>query len=557
MDTEARTRRRLALGALLVALLAWSASVVRGGFAYDDRLAVLENPVVDGTLPATEAFRRDYWHHVDDAGQYRPLATLSLRLDHVVFGERAWGYHLTNVLLHVLVTAVFALVLLGLPGSSPVAFLGLMVFAAHPVLADSVAWISGRTSMLGALGGAIALASVVRLRRIPTVLMGVTLGLLVGLLGKEDAVVFVLPVFVLAALRSRRLAVACTFSFASALAVYLVLRAGALGSPLPAATHEALADTPLLERLLYAGRGLLEGARLVLFPVAYPPSYRAAPGFTPDALPAAWAALGWAPWLALVVGGVLAFRRGHRAARPALAWTGASCAMAALALLPVLQIVPAGVAFAPRFLYLPLLFAAPAAGALLRRLPSILPALVVVVLVVGAWVRAGVYADVESYCRAVIDHVPGDAAARNDLGLALEAEGHVEAAHEAWIQAVQADPRYSRAWSNLGRAAIEAGDLEDATRFLRRAVATGPGNPVAHVNLGSVLLRRERYAEAADAYEEATHLAPGMQAAWRGLGHALWRAGDVVGARRALARALALAPNDERTRALLRAVGPD
>ena len=43
--------------------------------------------------------------------------------------------------------------------------------------------------------------------------------------------------------------------------------------------------------------------------------------------------------------------------------TGASCVLAALSLAPTLQLVPAGVVFAPRFLYLPLLFGVVATGA--------------------------------------------------------------------------------------------------------------------------------------------------------------------------------------------------
>src|SRR5215475_12724733 len=31
---------------------------------------------------------------------YRPLEPISLRLDHLIWGESPWGYHLTNILLH-------------------------------------------------------------------------------------------------------------------------------------------------------------------------------------------------------------------------------------------------------------------------------------------------------------------------------------------------------------------------------------------------------------------------------------------------------------------------
>ena len=70
------------------------------------------------------------------------------------------------------------------------------------------------------------------------------------------------------------------------------------------------------------------------------------------------------------------------------------------------QLIPAGVVFAPRFLYLPLLFGVAGVGAVMRRLPSIFPGVVVLVLVIAASIRCNVYADVERYNRAVLAHVP-------------------------------------------------------------------------------------------------------------------------------------------------------
>ena len=39
---------------------------------------------------------------------YRPLVTLMLSLDAAIYGLKAWGFHLTNVLLHLCVCAAFA-----------------------------------------------------------------------------------------------------------------------------------------------------------------------------------------------------------------------------------------------------------------------------------------------------------------------------------------------------------------------------------------------------------------------------------------------------------------
>ncbi len=577
---------------------------MRSGFSFDDREVLEGNPVVSGALPARTAFQRDYWHHRGDAGHYRPLATLTLRVDRSLYGDAARGYHATNVALHALVVALaFGLaVRLRGPGAaergaaergaaergdaergdaergdarSPraeagiaAAALGLAVFAAHPALADSVAWISGRTSMLAAAGGLAGAHAVLAAARVPgpagslAMLLASALGVLAGLLGKEDAIVFAVVLPWLASRSGRGLALAALLGAAAGVGAYLALRAGALGSPWPRAPHAPLAAAPLAERLAVGGRAACEALRVAALPVGYPPSYATSPRLLDaDAAGAQTRALlGWLWVLGLAaLGAGFALRRAARAS-PAVPLAACGALLAALAALPVLQLVPAGELLAPRFLYLPLLFAAPLAGRALLvvaracGVPRAAPAVLVVALAAPCWQRAGVYADRGSYRLEMLRHVPDDVGSWNDLGLWKEERGDLRGAREAWVRATELAPDYSRAWSNLGRLALEAGELDQAERLWRRAVAAGPRNPVAHCNLGNLLLRLGRPDEAAELYREAARLAPGLSAAWRGLGRSLADAGQASSARAALLRALALDPGDRLARTLLDAL---
>jgi len=555
------------LACVLLAILAWSGSIVRGGFAFDDREATLANPVVTGALGARAAFERDYWEHLGPAGHYRPLATLALRADRALWGERPAGWHLTNVVLHALCVALlgFLLLLLGpTTHGDALPWAGLAVFAVHPALADAVAWISGRTSLVsaaGGLAGAVALLALGVPWRAPSAtrsgaaVLASALGLAFALLGKEDGVVFA-PLYLLLALRhSRRMAVASALGCAVGIGLVLALRAHALDSPWPKATHlpSPLSDSPA--RLLIGGRAVLEGLRLVAFPAGYPPSYERSREFAPDAqLLALKAALGWLFWIALVAAGLLAARRRPRST---VAW---SAALAALCVAPVLQFVPAGALFAPRWLYLPLAFGAVLVHAGWRAAGAALPSgrarmavatLLLGLCVLGAWWRAGVYAGRGSFAEAVLAHEPRDAPAWNDLGLAREEEGDLAGARAAFERSAALDPLYSRPWSNLGRFALESGDLAAAEVALRRAADLGPRNPVAQVNLGSLLLRLGQFRGAETSYRRAIELAPGMGAAWRGLGRALEEQGRRGEAREALRRALACDPADRAARAAL------
>ena len=553
---------------VLLVLLAWARAPLSGGAAYDDREA-LASPVVRGELPALEAFRRDYWHHLGDAGHYRPVATLSLRLDHLLWGGAWRGYHLTNVLLHlgVVLGAWLLARRLGLPRRE--ALLGAAAFGLHPALADSVAWISGRTSMLSALGGLGALlaasaAPAPRSRAGPSrarasargeqarllgVGAGVAAGLLLGLLGKEDALVLAPAAVLVAWWRGgRRAALAAAAGAGLALLAAGSLRAGALGSPWPEAPQAPLAGLPLQERLAFGGRALGEAARLALLPLGPSPSYRHVAGFHPGAPPPATWLLAWAPFLlALVVGAAWLARvtGAERAAREGSAVRAAALLLAPASLLPVLQIVPAGEVFAPRFLYLPLLLGVPLWGALLARLVRALPwaGAVLAALVIGlAWRGSAPYLGLGRWAEAVLARAPHDVGAWNTLGLAREERGEPEAAREAWRRATEIDPGYGRAWSNLGRLLAAEGDLAAAEDALRRAVAGGPANPIARCNLAALLLRRDGAAEALELYRSACALAPGLAPAWRGRANAAGRLGLEQEARSARARAAALDP---------------
>ena len=91
------------------------------GFAFDDPVAVIDNPLVDGRLPAVEALSRSFWGDrpgFEHLASWRPLTVWSLRLDHVLGGGEPGAFHTTNLLL--LLALVFAVVRLGLRwGLSP------------------------------------------------------------------------------------------------------------------------------------------------------------------------------------------------------------------------------------------------------------------------------------------------------------------------------------------------------------------------------------------------------------------------------------------------------
>ncbi|MCA9017389.1 MAG: hypothetical protein KDA77_18850, partial [Planctomycetaceae bacterium] len=119
---------------------------------WDDPWYVIHNPLVKSWDPdnlqkiATQVVTRNY----------APLTVLSFLVDHSLYGMWAGGYHLTNILLHLVNSILVFLLVTRLTGNRLVGWATAAVFAIHPVQVETVVWISSRK---GLLSGAFILAS--------------------------------------------------------------------------------------------------------------------------------------------------------------------------------------------------------------------------------------------------------------------------------------------------------------------------------------------------------------------------------------------------------------
>lgn len=77
----------------------------------------------------------------------RPLLNVSFLIEKYIYGIKPYGYHLTNVMLHIF--AVFSVfLLLSLKYDKKKVFIVSILFACHPALTQAVVWIPGRNDSL-------------------------------------------------------------------------------------------------------------------------------------------------------------------------------------------------------------------------------------------------------------------------------------------------------------------------------------------------------------------------------------------------------------------------
>src|SRR5204862_3665477 len=145
--------RRSALACAATSLLGGLVylNALHNPFVYDDYHMVVDNP----SLPHPFDFRRLLLYQVT-----RPVVNFSYAIDRAVWGAGPFGFHVTNVFLHMVNVALLFLLARWLaqdrfrrkpttaPNPDVVAVTAAALFAVHPMMTESVGYISGRTEVL-------------------------------------------------------------------------------------------------------------------------------------------------------------------------------------------------------------------------------------------------------------------------------------------------------------------------------------------------------------------------------------------------------------------------
>lgn len=97
-----------------------------------------------------------------DTANWHPLTWLSHLLDYQIFGQRVWGHHLSNLVLHGLNALALFLLLRTMTGTLWRSFFVAAFFAVHPLRVESVAWVAERKDVLSTFFFLLTLFAYVR-----------------------------------------------------------------------------------------------------------------------------------------------------------------------------------------------------------------------------------------------------------------------------------------------------------------------------------------------------------------------------------------------------------
>jgi tetratricopeptide (TPR) repeat protein len=355
----------VALGA--VTLLAYANSF-SSGFVLDNRGLLLQDPRIrEATTENLKLIlQHTYWWPYGESGLYRPFTTLSYLFNYALLGNAGHpaGYHWINFLLHAAnVLLVYALARRLLRDLWPSVWIAAL-WAAHPVLTESVTNIIGRADLLAGitlLGGFLMYLKSAECtdRRRWAWLAGLAFTTAVGVFSKESAVT-VLGVIVLYELtwwRERRQGSALA---AGSVAVLLALEVmwyarGAIFGHLPP-TRFPYWDNPLVDADFWTAR--LTALKVIskYLALLFWPAHLSCDYSYAQIPMATGAGSDWLAWL-MVAAAAAAVVLVYRRSRPLFFL----CLMAGVTFLPTSNLLfPIGTIMAERFLYLPAIAAAAA-----------------------------------------------------------------------------------------------------------------------------------------------------------------------------------------------------
>jgi len=533
-------RRALAHGAFLALALALTYSgSFDGQFVSDDVRAVRDNERIRSLAPGHVASMLTSFY---DAS-YVPVTELSLALDHALFGPEPFGFHVTNLILHLVCTLLVYAILARLGLGATAAALVALLWAVHPIQVESVAWISERKNVLSGtfLLGAFLAHLGWRERPRPALLAGVFLLYGLALLSKLVAVV--LPVLCLAhafTVRSRLERRDGIVAGAMLLLAALALTVNLVGSPVHG-TSRYHGGSPLVT-WMSSSVVVLRYLGHIVWPRDLAYAYDVVLHGSPFALPV----LAGTATVAFGLAGALVLMRRGRLTGFWLLWFFACLA-------PMLNLIPFRSMMQDRYLYLALL--GPLAAVATVAAPRLRAGPPAAAAVAAALVLAAVFAglshrQVETWS----DRVSLDQQVARSYAILLGPPGMWDPftserpAKLAFLEArLQEDPS-AVIHNNLGGLLYQQGRLEEALVHLERARELDPRSVVVRLALARAYLQDQRIEAALAELEVALERRPLHPLAHMNRAVARALAGDPDGAEQAAQEAVAAGLEPERVR---------
>lgn len=494
-------------------------------FVWDDEMLIVNNHDIRDFHWTGKVFTTSLFHEKDERVSYRPLQTLTYILDYSIWELNPAGYHLTNLLLHIITACLAYALIMCIFGNIHAALLTSIFFVLHPIQTEAVTYISGRADLLAAIFILSSLLLCVKIKEFKgwkAILLFSLLAItsFLGLLSRESALI--LPLLVILLYQSCNAVGAtptgcshrCTILLQLMVLVctslaYLFLRYSVLGFIIPAS------DAPdMLTRLLAFIQVLPKYIVLLLYPQSL--HMERHPSLSHSLLEP-YAVLALLFFIIYIICLMWAYKR-SREIFFGLSWIFIS-------LIPHSGIVPVNAFMAEHWLYLPSLGFFFLLSMILARVGikkiSVIIITTSLILVYGCVtiLRNRDWKDPLTFYTATLKFSPYSARVHHNLGNVWRDRGDYVKAVEEYEKAIRIRPEYPHLWNNMGVCWFNMGEHDKAKECYKRALAGDPELVHAYYNMGLVYEEEGLIEKAILWYRRALNIEPRMAEAHCNLGN--------------------------------------
>ena len=506
--------RRTLFGIILLLVLgiAVYANSLWGVLFWDDEVTVINNVFIRKPfLYLKDIFLGTYHSGSGEAlNFYRPLATLSFALDYHFWQLNAFGYHLSNVILHLFSGILLFLLLKQIFNQTSLSILTAALFLVHPINSEAVSYVSNRTDLLMLFFFLLSFYLYIfyRQRGRKYLLIGSVVAYILCILSKEMGLV--LPLFLLAyeliikpgpRPKSKGTGIkgfVPLTGFVATFIVYVVLRSTLLNFLninllTRGAQREPFSQDLIIRFLTHAKAGLVY-LRLFFWPVNLHMEYDMPIVLSRSDI------YGWSALLLLLLLAGFSFFLGRRNKRIVFA---ASWFM--LGILPVSGIIPINNVLSEHYLYL-------ASGGFFLLLASgflWLLSFAKIRIFAGIFIILSIIAlstltilrnlDWHSPLRMYLDIISSTKQsfrAHNNAGVEYFRRKDFIKAEQYFRSSLEISPAYAPALNNLGVIYRRRDNIAEAERLYKAAIQADPDYLLAHENLLGIYFTQNRIDEA-------------------------------------------------------------
>jgi tetratricopeptide (TPR) repeat protein len=493
-----------AMAIFLLAFVAFAPALANGFVAYDDPGYVTKNETVQRGLTIEGirwAFTTGFFSN------WHPLTWISHMIDYQLYEDWAAGHHLTNILFHAANAALLFLALRALTGQAGPCAIAALLFAVHPLRAESVAWIAERKDVLSSFFWITAMYTYARYAKRPGApwYAATALCLALGLMAKPMLVTLPCVLLLLDYWPLKRIAFDANaprrafILFAEKIPLFALAIASCVITYQVQASYGTVVSTETVEFSVRANNAVYSywagylGKFLWPTHLAFYYPHLGRILSTPVIITCA---------ASIIISSIIALAILRRAPHLAVGWFWYLGT-----LVPVIGLVQVGGAgMADRYTYIPhigiAIIIAWTLAACVKAWPRTMPivtgatVLSLVILFSLSWHQSKTWHNSETLYRHAIAVTPLNPQANFLLSEELVRQNRIREAMEELQRTITYSSSHYRAHNNLGALLVREGNEAQAIIHFLTAIDIEPAFPRPHINYAKILMERKEYADA-------------------------------------------------------------